>query len=240
MSATKPYSAVPIEDCQDPLVPIQGDYLVKVDPHPYAALGAPYGAFSPFFLRQGVLTRLQGAAAALQDRYPGWAIVVYDAYRPIPVQRFMVHHTFDGLAVERQVDGPTLRGLPEDPIAQEIWAQVHQFWALPSADPATPPPHSTGAAIDITLCDERGEPVDMGCPIDECSPRSFPNYFATATLPQERAAHRHRLLLLDLLESQGFAQHPNEWWHFSWGDQLWAWQRQQATARFGAIAPSPQ
>ena len=22
----------------------------------------------------------------------------------------------------------------------------------------------------------------------------------------------------------GFAQHPNEWWHFSYGDQLWAWK----------------
>ncbi|MDG2329833.1 MAG: M15 family metallopeptidase, partial [Synechococcus sp. cluster2_bin.44] len=22
----------------------------------------------------------------------------------------------------------------------------------------------------------------------------------------------------------GFIQHPNEWWHYSYGDQLWAWR----------------
>jgi D-alanyl-D-alanine dipeptidase len=27
----------------------------------------------------------------------------------------------------------------------------------------------------------------------------------------------------------GFERHPQEWWHFSLGDQLWAWQRQQQT-----------
>jgi D-alanyl-D-alanine dipeptidase len=21
---------------------------------------------------------------------------------------------------------------------------------------------------------------------------------------------------------EGFAGHPDEWWHFSWGDQMWA------------------
>jgi D-alanyl-D-alanine dipeptidase len=35
------------------------------------------------------------------------------------------------------------------------------------------------------------------------------------------------------MESQGFAQHPNEWWHFSYGDQLWAWQRSQSEAIYG-------
>ena len=25
----------------------------------------------------------------------------------------------------------------------------------------------------------------------------------------------------------GFAQHPNEWWHFSYGDQLWAWKNKK-------------
>ncbi|MEO1402022.1 MAG: D-alanyl-D-alanine dipeptidase, partial [Cyanobacteria bacterium J06635_1] len=36
----------------------------------------------------------------------------------------------------------------------------------------------------------------------------------------------------------GFGQHPNEWWHFSYGDQLWAWLLRKShpqAARYGAI-----
>ncbi len=24
------------------------------------------------------------------------------------------------------------------------------------------------------------------------------------------------------MADEGFAGHPDEWWHFSWGDQMWA------------------
>ena len=30
-----------------------------------------------------------------------------------------------------------------------------------------------------------------------------------------------------------FVQHPNEWWHFSYGDQLWAWTNQNRKAIYG-------
>ncbi|MEM9772714.1 MAG: M15 family metallopeptidase, partial [Cyanobacteria bacterium P01_D01_bin.73] len=186
--------------------------------------------------RNEVLRRLQAAALTLQETYPGWAIAIYDAYRPIPVQQFMVDHTFDTLAQAQNLDSQRLRQHPTDPAAQFLWQQVHQFWALPSPDPKMPPPHSTGAAVDITLYDQNGRAVDMGAPIDECSPRSFPNHFADASEPAAIAVHRHRQLLAGLLKDQGFIQHPNEWWHFSWGDQLWAWQSQRETAHFGAIA----
>jgi D-alanyl-D-alanine dipeptidase len=28
-------------------------------------------------------------------------------------------------------------------------------------------------------------------------------------------------------------RHPNEWWHFSHGDQLWAWRSGRAAALYG-------
>ncbi len=236
MPAPKPYSKIPINECHDRLVPIQGPHLKILSPHPYAALGAPYGIYSPFFLRQKVLNRLQQAAIALQETNPGWAIAIYDAYRPIPVQQFMVDHTFNSLAQSQNLDSQQLRQCPDTPAAQSLWHQVYQFWALPSPDPKMPPPHSTGGAVDITLCDDTGKGVDMGTPIDECSPRSFPNHFADTVEPDAIAIHRTRQRLARLLKEQEFIQHPNEWWHFSWGDQLWAWQGQRATAYFGAIA----
>ena len=33
-----------------------------------------------------------------------------------------------------------------------------------------------------------------------------------------------RHLLREIMTKFGCAQHPNEWWHFSYGDQLWAWK----------------
>jgi len=100
---------------------------------------------------------------------------------------------------------------------------------VPSDDPATPPPHSTGAAVDITLVTASGEVVDMGSPIDEVSPRSHPDHFAPSRSSAEQAFHAHRTLLNQMMESAGFRRHPQEWWHFSLGDQLWAWRRRQET-----------
>ena len=44
-----------------------------------------------------------------------------------------------------------------------------------------------------------------------------------------------RNLLREVMNKFGFAQHPNEWWHFSYGDQLWAWKNKKANALYGKI-----
>lgn len=36
----------------------------------------------------------------------------------------------------------------------------------------------------------------------------------------------------------GFAQHPNEWWHYSFGDQLWAWRKGEAVAVYAEAVNS--
>ena len=104
---------------------------------------------------------------------------------------------------------------------------------MPSHDPKTPPPHSTGAALDITLLDETGNPLDMGGDIDELSPRSQPDYYQQLT--QQNSAEgqkftqyqQRRDFLNNIMTSAGFLRHPGEWWHFSKGDQFWAWQQNQ-------------
>lgn len=233
MQAQKPYQRIAIAECGEPLVPIELPGVVPVQPHPYEALGAPYGDLSPFWLRLGIVARLAIAATALGDRAPGWHIQVFDAYRPLAVQRFMVDHAFGELAIAAGFDPQDLAQRPEDPMARHLRDRVAEFWAMPSEDPATPPPHSTGAALDVTLIDAAGEAVAMGSPIDECSPRSYPDHFAAAADGAGRTAHAHRQLLAQVMGAAGFVQHPNEWWHFSWGDQLWAWQTGAAIARYG-------
>lgn len=222
----KPYHAVAIADSGEPLVPIPKEALALVSPHPYMAVGAPYGDKSPFFLRQGVLMRLLAAQAELQRHQPDWRILVFDAYRPVAVQRYMVDHTFQEVLAARNLTLSQLTAADR----QELMTLVLEFWAEPSPDPATPPPHSTGAAIDVTLVDATGQEVDMGSPIDELSPRSHPNYFATSPDASEQIYHRHRQLLHDCMAAAGFIRHPGEWWHFSYGDQMWAWLKRQGAS----------
>ncbi|PPT09447.1 D-alanyl-D-alanine dipeptidase [Geitlerinema sp. FC II] len=225
----KPYQTIAIRECGEPLVSIPEEVFSRELPHPYAKLGAPYGDRSPFFVRRGIGDRLLSAQNALQQKRPGWRIRIFDAYRPIAVQQFMVDYTFAEVVRSKQLSPDALT--PEQ--RRDLLEEVYRFWALPSRDRATPPPHSTGAAIDVTLVDECDRPLDMGSPIDELSERSYPNYFTDAKSTAERQFHANRQLLADAMTSTGFAQHPNEWWHFSYGDQLWAWLTQHSTAIYG-------
>ncbi|MGL5064944.1 MAG: M15 family metallopeptidase [Microcoleus sp.] len=230
----KPYQQIPIAECNEPLVPIPAAYFAFEEPHPYQKLGAPYHnskADSPYYLRQGVVDSLMAARTYLQQSHPHWQILIFDAYRPVEVQQFMVDYTFAEIAKDR---GCTL------PVAEDkrqvILEQVYQFWAVPSLDRATPPPHSTGAALDITLVDTNHQQIDMGSPIDEISDRSYPDYFASSNLSEAKEYHLRRQILKNAMVAAGFQQHPNEWWHFSLGDQMWAWLTNQQQAANQVIA----
>jgi zinc D-Ala-D-Ala dipeptidase len=228
----KPYQKVLIQDCGEPLVPIPLTQFAAEHPHPYVRVGAPYGDRSPYYLRQGVLERLVQAQDFLHLECP-WRIQIFDAYRPIAVQQFMVDYTLAQTAAAR---GLQLESLMPDQ-RQALLEIVYEFWAVPNHNPGTPPPHSTGAAVDVTLVDGDGEAIDMGSPIDELSPRSYPDYFSDQ--PQGQA-HRHRQILHRAMTQAGFLRHPREWWHYSYGDQLWAWLENQqewqgAIARYGGV-----
>ncbi|BAC10014.1 M15 family metallopeptidase [Thermosynechococcus vestitus] len=226
----KPYTKIPIAECGEPLAPLPSVF-VRLAPHPYQSLGAPYGSVSPFYLRLGVIAALERAQALLEPY--GWQLAIFDAYRPIAVQQFMVTHTFTILCRERGYDPQQL----EPAIASEIWQQVYQFWAVPSSDPKEPPPHSTGAAVDLTLADPAGHPLDMGGAIDEISERSFPDFYDRHPEQMNAACFaQRRQILYQAMIHAGFQRHPKEWWHFSLGDQLWAWQTQQKTGQRDIIA----
>ncbi|MEY3866897.1 MAG: M15 family metallopeptidase [Microcoleaceae cyanobacterium] len=234
----KPYQQIAIRECGEALIPIPSDIFALETPHPYQKLGAPYHlskADSPYYLREGVIQQLIIAQNYLQQKYPHVKILIFDAYRPVEVQQFMVDYNFSETAKSQ---GYSLPVLSEEKKA-EILAQVYQFWAVPSHDRATPPPHSTGAALDITLVDENNQIIEMGSPIDEISARSYPNHFANSCEPREKQYHQNRELLKEIMVKAGFQQHPNEWWHFCLGDQMWAWLQNESTntnqfiARYG-------
>jgi len=219
MSSVKPYRCVPIQECGEPLIFVPKDAFAFFEPHPYVLLGAPYGSNSPWMLRESVynaLLRVQQRLQSLEDK-SGWRIKLFDAYRPNEVQQFMVDRELLSVA--------TFEGLDPDHLSltekERLMEKVYRVFAIPSDDPATPPPHSTGAAIDCTLIDDKGNEIDMGSPIDENSDRSYPNFFASVKGAEQ--AHAYRQLLNEIMEAEGFRRNPGEWWHFSMGDQLALW-----------------
>ena len=77
------------------------------------------------------------------------------------------------------------------------------------ADPRRGSPHSRGAAVDLTLLDGAGRPLDMGTEFDAFTPLS--HHGTTAIAP---AAQRNRLTLLGLMTAAGWDFYRNEWWHY--------------------------
>jgi len=228
----RPWSPIPIEECGEPMQALPRA-LLRMEPHPYMALGAPYGASgNPFQLRLGVVQRLLDAQQQLVEHDPGLRLSIFDAWRPIAVQAFMVDHSIAELCRERGVE------VRSGDAFDQVVADVGRFWAAPSRDPMTPPPHSTGAAVDLTLSSSDGTPLAMGGEIDAIGAVSEPQHYAGREDSDAQRWHQRRQLLAEVMGSAGFAQHPNEWWHYSFGDQLWAWRRGAAVAIYAEAVNS--
>lgn len=70
--------------------------------------------------------------------------------------------------------------------------------------------HNLGLAIDLTLIDLRtGAELEMGTPFDTFSAAAH-----TANATGVAAANRQRLKAV--MESEGFVNYDQEWWHFSY------------------------
>jgi D-alanyl-D-alanine dipeptidase len=77
------------------------------------------------------------------------------------------------------------------------------------ADPRRGSPHSRGAAIDLTLEDLSGQPLEMGTPFDDFTVQS--HHGRTDIGP---GAQRNRALLLGIMTAAGWDYYRNEWWHY--------------------------
>ncbi len=231
MQKSRPYHHIPIEDLGEILTTIPLHQFSVISPHPYQRAGASYPCYSPYHLRSGVIDRLLLAQKYLQTQKPGWKLAIFDGYRPVAVQQYMVDFSFEELV---QAKGWSRASLTPDQ-RESLWELVHQIWAVPNYDPATPPPHSTGGAVDLALADDTGAIVDFGSPIDEISPRSHPDYYLNHLA---QTYHQNRLLLKAVMEQAGFQRHPGEWWHFCYGDQMWAWLSEAPRAMYGRVEES--
>ncbi len=234
----KPWNVIPIVDSGEPLVSLPSS-VYCLEPHPYFSLGAPYtNSNDPWKLRLAVIDRLLNAQENLYRAESGLKLAVFDAWRSVEVQSFMVQHV---VQKQCQAKGLDISDQGHSKEIDKIKQEVNRFWALPSTDKNQPPPHSTGSAVDLTLADLEGSVLDMGSPIDEIGSISNPDYFESIAHEKDNSDafiwNKRRKLLSNVMKEAGFVQHPNEWWHFSYGDQMWAWLSKSDKAIYGLARP---
>ncbi|UDY35247.1 M15 family metallopeptidase [Dermatobacter hominis] len=199
-----------VAECDEP--------MVRMDEGPRLRLLNLYrrdgwdGTADDVWLRAGVADRLRAAASSLPD---DWGLAVFDGWRSPTTVRALYEHFYG--------PGSTLPpGFLADP-----------------DDPAVVPPHTTGAAVDVTLT-WRGTALALGTVFDDFTPaahlRSLEERPAGATDDGSRALRR---LLHAHLAPQGFVGLAEEWWHVSYGDQHWAAVTGAPCARYGPTRPVP-
>ena len=227
----KIWNKIPIKDSEDKLIAIPS-YFKFFNPHPYLCLGAPYkDKESIWKLREEVVNRLIKVNDYLESQNSNFCLLIYDSWRPLEVQEFMFNRAFFSECQRLDIKSP-IKNMQSYP---SIIKEVEKFWAYPSFDEKCPPPHSTGGALDISLSDRYGNPVEMGSDIDQMDETAKPDFYEN--LDDEKAIvwNSRRDLLNEIMVKHGFVQHPNEWWHFSYGDQLWAWKNKKTNALYGKI-----
>ena len=227
----KIWNKIPIEENKDNLVAIPSCFKFFC-PHPYHDLGAPYNDGKVIWkLREEVVKRLLKVNEYLKLRNNSFSLLIYDSWRPVEVQEFMFNRSFV-LECEKLGIDASVEDMERYPLIKK---KVEKFWAYPTFDKKCPPPHSTGGALDITFADKFGNVVDMGSNIDEMNEKSKPDFYKNIEKDKAVVFNGRRNLLREIMLKFEFVQHPNEWWHFSYGDQLWAWKNKKASALYGKI-----
>ena len=149
-----------------------------------------YSRMNRAFLQKDVALRLSNCQDYLSRIKPGYKLLIYDALRPVSVQQKM-WDAMDSLPpVERgkYVSNPKNRSL-----------------------------HNLGAAVDLTICDEFGNPLDMGTKYDDFREIAYPelekHFLKTGELTNRHLENRE--LLRKVMRKEAFHNIPTEWWHFN-------------------------
>lgn len=206
--------AVRVEECGEPLV----DFL-RLEPTDKLVLAPQHPVFDfprVHLLRERVAKMIIQAANALPD---GLRLQIVEGYRPLSVQREHFKHSLG-----------EARGRMPGASEAQIQAEAGRYSAPPDAP--TPPPHTTGGAVDLEIIDESGERLDFMSPFEITDSRG-----AAMDAPGiSSEAKKNRALLCSVLEPTGLTSYVDEWWHWSFGDNGWALRVGASCAIYGAVA----
>ncbi|MFI6779889.1 M15 family metallopeptidase [Micromonospora sp. NPDC050276] len=202
-------AAVPSADDGDPLVDLRELPELRLD----GRAADPAGAYAR--LRAGVVKRLLAAQRALPG---GMRLLVVEGYRPYRAQLAI----FTGYRDE-------LRRRHPDWSPERLHRETTKF-----VSPVEVAPHSTGGAVDLTLCTDDGVELDLGTAID-ATPEDSADACFTDAPAIVGTARRHRQILVDALGGAGMVNYPTEWWHWSYGDRYWALITGAPRTRYGPV-----
>lgn len=213
--------SITISNIDEPLVPVSISSHIKCYPV-YYKMGVSQ-SIPECFVRKSIFEKLLLAAERLPN---GINLVILDGWRPYSVQEYLYETLLN-----------KLKHKPENTQCShaELVAKTRKVVSPPSTELHTPSPHLTGGAVDVTLCDDFGRMLDMGTLFDENSPLS--RTCALEELSNYPEAKHNRRLLYQTMTSVGFSNLPSEWWHYDFGDQLWAYYHNKETAIYGATQP---
>lgn len=132
---------------------------------------------------------LKRTQALLRKRYPSYSLIVYDAARPMSIQ-------------------------------QKMWNVVaHTSKQIYVSNPAHGGGlHNYGMAVDISIIDGHGRPLDMGTPVDYMGEKAHicnEAYMVKRGIIS-KAAYYNRRLLRSVMTGAGYHVLPTEWWHFNY------------------------
>ncbi len=148
-----------------------------------------YGELERCYLQPEVAEKLAEAQKHLSSQRPGYRLLIYDGARPRSVQ---------------QILWDTLQK-PED------------LKPLYVADPQEGSIHNYGSAVDLTIADEQGKPLDMGTHYDFFGELAYPTkedeLLSQGLLSQTQIENRN--LLRTVMKQAGFSGIDTEWWHFN-------------------------
>jgi zinc D-Ala-D-Ala dipeptidase len=212
-------ASMPVVDAGEGLVLLRGLEGISVgatSPAPPLGLDARAADLAFAHVREGLAVRLERAARRLPA---GLRLHVVEGYRS-PAAQYAYFEAYRRRLVREDA---TLRHA-------ESVVRASRFVAPPEVAA-----HPSGAAVDVTLVDRLGRPLEMGTAIDATPEESDGACFLDAPSLDAEVRARRRLLAMTL-EAAGLVNYPTEWWHWSYGDRYWAYATGHPHAIYGPVA----
>lgn len=208
----------------DPLIEVTNTNTVHIEPYwkldndwegkHYRHYIASHPEYIGVYARSEAVQRLYTAASLLK---PHLRLVVRAGHRPLEVQRALLAECIE-------------RYRQDHPEASRSQALEHARQFVSDPDIVLPP-HVCGSAFDVELLDSTtGQLLDFGSRVNDDNATSFLYYPNLTQLQKDN----RQILLAAMLEA-GFASRSTEWWHFSYGDQVWAWFYSQPQSLYSIV-----
>jgi D-alanyl-D-alanine dipeptidase len=239
------YRTYPI-DVNNPLyteeiVPI-GDFGIKGSSYysnPNKMTGEPLPGINPeALLRSSVAEKLERANRNLQAskdiaKILGGQVelIVRDALRSAQLQQHLFEVVWPKVLKEANPDWDD----------EKLQIELPKFISKPANVLSSPTPHMTGGAVDVNLIFKDGRPVNFGHVGGKIVSETdyHEGYHLQEEFPADSEAKLARRALYWAMLDEGFINNPTEWWHYSFGDQMWALFNDKQAALYGAVEQAP-